>query len=132
MLEALFKSSWFEQAMGELTAHDRSQRQARVRAAALRRLQGNAAADSEDLWQIVTPDELDEGELTECVNSNGAIPEGQSVETLVQALIQKCQIPNWRVPALQRGGGSLHRSRSVMKPTLNAILLYTMRKPTGK
>jgi hypothetical protein len=90
-----------EQAMGELTAHDRSQRQARVRAAALRRLQGNAVVDSENLWQIVTPDEMDEDELTECVKStgSGAIPEGTSVEILVQALMQKCQIPNWRVLA---------------------------------
>lgn len=87
-----------EQAMGELTAHDRSQRRSRLRAAALRRLQGSTVTDSEDSWQIVTPDELDEDELTECVNSCTA-PEGQSIETLVQTLIQKCQIPNWRVLA---------------------------------
>jgi hypothetical protein len=98
-----------EQAMGALTAHDRSQRQARVRAAALRRLQGSAItadddAQEEDVWQIVTPEEEDYDELMECVcntavEGSTAAFGGQQPDTLVRAMMQQHQIPNWRVLA---------------------------------
>jgi len=48
-----------------------------------------------EAWNVVTPNESDEDELRDCVRrGNELSPE--TVESIVKALIEKCEIHNWR------------------------------------
>lgn len=90
-----------ENAMECLQHHDRAQKAERVAKAAMARQQRLLRQGSSD-WKIITPSELDEDELIECISS--AIPpqwESQDntdhlITQLAKGLVEWLCIRNWR------------------------------------
>lgn len=89
-----------EQAMEHLQQYDRQQRAERVSRAALARLQQQQqkqaiATEEGGSWEIVTPNEFDEDELKECIDS-ASLEHDTEVSTLIKGLVDWGSIHNWR------------------------------------
>lgn len=87
-----------EKAMEEVVEHDRANARERAVRAALERAGGDklvpagaAKAQTEEEWALVTPTEVDQEELEECIG----VSVGQE-NLLACLLIEQCGIRNWR------------------------------------
>jgi hypothetical protein len=94
-----------EHAMEHLQQYDRQQRAERVSRAAMSRLQQQqqkqaSATEEGGSWAIVTPNEFDEDELKECIDS-ALLKDDTEVSAVIKGLVDWGSIRNWRELANQ-------------------------------